>query len=381
MNPFAVNMLHWTLPQGLDVTGRVVDASGKGVGGASLWVTTGLHRESRRTVATSNADGSFLLPQLQSGCFFGASSEEHSPSKPEHVQYWSERTEAGQAIELTLTLGEDAARVTGTVLDSTGQPAVGARVRLGPQSQFDTFGPRGAEGPPPPLEVLTDDEGRFAASGLAPGKVEWACQFDEHATQAGVVQVAIGSSADLQIRLDAGGYVRGRITDKEGRGLDSLTVASYQRAFLYPHPESSFDHPRTRTSSDGTFVLGPLAPGEVRLSASTPDRKGSCEATLEVVAGASYIWNDTILGLPVLTGRAVDRSGAGLEGWTVVSEAMTRPGPPPRAVFTKADGEFEMTSSGQGSVRLKLFPPDHVDHEDRLWGERRSPEAWVDDVA
>jgi RNA polymerase sigma-70 factor, ECF subfamily len=367
------------LQPGVDVSGRVLDREGRPVADAAVWISTGLNRDSGQVVATTDASGRYSLRQLTDACFLGARAEGHAPSKPEHVQYWSERNTADAALELDLQLGGPEATVRGVVFDALGDPLADARVRVGAQDGFDTFGPTGAEGPPPPVEVLTDADGRFEARGITPGQVDVACRAKDHAVRATKLEVRAGESAFAELRLQFGAAVHGKLTTPDGTPVQGATVAVHQSALQYPAARSSFDQPRVETRQDGSFALTQLAPGTVRVSVNTRDRKASDSVTLELADGDVYEWTPQLEGLPQITGVALDSNGESLAGWTVVTRAMDRTGPAPVAKFTDENGRFVLTFTNEGSVQLILHAPDDGP-ESRMWVSDRVPQAWLDDV-
>lgn len=379
--PFPPLEVRLQLESGHDVLGRVVDANGRGVADADVWVTTGITRSTGHIVARTAADGAFSAEQLSSACLFGARASGYAPSSPEHVQYWSERADGDAPIQVTLELPGATAWLSGRVLDPAGAPVAGARVRVGPQAHFDSFGPTGAAGPPPPVELLTDSNGAFESDRATPGEVEWSVKCGTYAVLSGKVEVAAGESGKLEVQLAAGGRVVGQIKDPTGAPLPGLTVAAYQSSFRYPNSQTSFSEPRTTTDADGRFELSTLAAGKVRLTATTADRKSSCEATLDVAPGKTYAWDDVITDLPVVSGRAMSASGEPLAGWTVTSDPTSGMGSAPRATFVREDGAFELITPGRGSVRLELYAPAKDAPDDRTWATSAAPRAWVDEVS
>ncbi|MCA8981392.1 MAG: sigma-70 family RNA polymerase sigma factor [Planctomycetes bacterium] len=368
------------LEPGVDVSGRVLDRERRPVAGAEIWISNGLNRDTGSVVARTDADGRYLVRQLTDDCFVGARAEGHAPSGPEHVQYWTERGAPDGELELDLLLGGPAARVRGIVLDAQGRPVAGARVRVGSQDGFDTFGPTGAEGPPPPVEVSTDADGRFEATGIAPGSVGIACRAEHHAVCAKQLEVAENETAFAELRLQRGAGVHGILTTPDGRPIPGATVAVYQRAFRYPGPLSSFDEPRVETRDDGSFAIAGIAPGGVYVSVTTRDRKASDSIELELEDGEFREWTPQLTGLPEITGVALDERGATLPGWSVVARSDGPLGPPPVAAFTNAEGEFRLTFASEGTVQLILHAPDSGP-EARRWTSDHVPRAWLEGVA
>jgi len=367
------------LQPGVDVSGRVLDREGRPIADAAVWISTGLNRDSGQVVTTTDASGRYSLRQLSDACFLGARAEGHAPSKPEHVQYWTERSTSGEALELDLQLGGPEATVRGVVFDALGDPIAGAHVRVGAQDGFDTFGPTGAEGPPPPVEVSTDADGRFEARGITPGQVDVACRAKEHAVRATKLDVRAGESAFAELRLQHGAAIHGKLLTPDGTPIQGATVAVHQSALQYPAARSSFDQPRVETRQDGSFALTHVAPGTVRVSVTTRDRKASDSVELELADGDVYEWTPQLEGLPEITGVALDANGEPLAGWTVVTRAMDRSGPPPVAKSTNKDGRFTLSFMSEGAVQLILHAPDDGP-KSRMWVSDRVPHAWLDDV-
>lgn len=373
-----------TLPPGRDVAGRVVDGLGRAVAGAELWISTGMTRSSGTGIGLSAADGSFLLRQLGEECFFGARAAGHAPTEVLFVGHLvdtvrRERGEVPSPLEVLLTLPGPGARIEGRLLDPAGRPVAGARVRLGAQDFFDSYGPGGAAAPPPPIEVRTDAQGRFAGDGLAPGRVEAACLADGFAAATGAVQVGPDDVGWIELALEDPVWVLGRATDRSGAPLDLVSVSVHRHRVVGQDVASSFDESRALTDAEGRFRLGPLSSGRLALSAYDADRSSHARHTLDARSGRTYEWSFALDDAPMIAGRAVDAAGQGLPGWTVVAKPLVHLGPPPRAAFTDAAGRFELSFPAGGAVRLELLPPD----ENLRAGRRaapRAPVAWIEPV-
>ncbi|MCB9916565.1 MAG: carboxypeptidase regulatory-like domain-containing protein [Planctomycetes bacterium] len=376
------------LPEGHDVRGRVVDGAGRPVADAELWISNGITRSYGLAAGRTDAAGRFELRQLQDDCFLGARHARFGPSRPQHVQYWSERTRPGAPIELELALGDEAAALDGVVYGPDGAPLAGATVRVGAQTNQDTFGPTGAEGPPPPVSLVSDENGAFAAAGLASGAVGVSARAPGLAVGALEVTLAPGERGRVELHLVEGAWVRGVVLDAGGAPLAGATVGATEAALHAPNPPAAFLPPYATSDAQGRFELGPLAPGAVHLSARGPSflpdgtRLPTTRTSAELVvrAGEAYAWSARLEGEPYAAGRALDERGEPLAEWTVVSHAEHGPGPAPRAVDTDETGAFRVPIVGEGTVALWLYPPSHPEHPARLWSERRAPVAWVEGV-
>ncbi len=374
-----------TLPAGQDVAGRVVDAAGRPVAGAEIWVSTGLTRRTGTVISRSEGDGSFLLPQLGEECFFGARSPQHAPTRPLSVEHLmlTARREGGEVparLEVVLQFPGSGARVEGLVRDPAGRPVAGARVRLGAQDFFDTLGPTGAEGPPPPIEVRSDEHGRFVGEGLAPGRIEVACSAEGFPVATGAVELGAGEVGRLELDLELGVWIRGRASDAAGEPLARITVRAHRTRTHFGEPRSSFYEPSAVTDSEGRFRLGPLNSGRLALEARNEDNTRHARHSLEATAGLTYEWAFELGESPTLAGRALDETGEPLAGWTVSARPMERLGPPPRATFTDSDGRFVLRFPAGGSVRLELLAPDGPSRSSTRIAPR-APQAWIEGVA
>lgn len=382
------------LPPGIDVGGRVVDATGAPVAGADVWISTGVTRSHGTTATTTDADGAFALRQLSPGCFLGARAVAYAPSRPVHVQHRMERAPGADPLAVVLELPGAGARVSGVVRVPSGAPARGAEVRVGAAWGFDLFGPTGAEGPPPPAVARTDEHGRFAVDGVAPGTVTVAARHADERSFAVAVQrvdAAAGDEAHVTLDFALGAFLVGVARGADGAPVARAVVAASVAGGADPFPRSSFDEPRTVTDDDGRFELGPLPPGAVEAWARKSDEPfrtfvwTAPRVRFDLAAGERRAWDPALAAESALTGTAVGADGAPLVGWTIASigerSADGAPGPPPRACTTGDDGSFALRFPEPGRVTLTLTPPDAGAPMDRRWVASRAPHAWLEGVA
>ncbi|MDF1838314.1 MAG: sigma-70 family RNA polymerase sigma factor [Planctomycetota bacterium] len=375
-----INRTTLRLADGIDVKGFVLDAKGQGVGGADIWITNALAREVPTVVGKSAPDGSFHIERLLDEGFIGARKNGFLGLYPEHVGTWAERYPDRETVEFNLTLERSDVKLRGVVLDPKGQPIAGARVRVGSQTGFDTMGPDGPVGPQPPREVITDEEGVFHCGGLMAGMVQFACKAPGFAVSAGRLRVAGGEIGRVEIRLEPGAWIRGLIRTPDGSPAAKVLIQGTEKAFSFPRAASSFASPRTETDGEGRFELGPLAAGQVRIMASTYDGKQKAHREGEVANGASYQWDHTLVGLPTISGRAVDVDGKGLGRWVVVARSMDGFNQPSKSVVCDLDGAFKMHVIGEKPRRLELHKPASGGQAGGGWAQRGAPFAWLDDV-
>src|SRR5215831_13701942 len=132
-------------------------------------------------------------------------------------------------LALALVTGQTASPASGlsgrVVADSTDAPIAGARVTVHPARMRGAF-----SGPPP--EALTDENGRFAFNGLAEGDYRVDVQKTGYApsVQPFDPSVSVHVPNDrLEIRLQRGGVITGRVLDGSGQPVSDLSLMALRR--------------------------------------------------------------------------------------------------------------------------------------------------------
>jgi len=252
------------LDDGYALSGRTVDAAGRVVSNATLWMLRPGSRDSLR-VGESDSNGSFRLPGVAAGQRLFARSFENSPSVP--VTLGGPET---ARIELRLSLGAAGATVSGQVLDSDEEPLVGAAVAL------ESTGLVGGE-PPPRALAVTDREGRFRLVGCESGPTrllvlhEDAVPFDQAIT-------ALPRPRNEHIlRLTGGTLVGGTVYGSDGKPAAGVPLRlSSSHAWLARE---------TRSDARGQFVLRGVPPGTARITV------GSATQVVEIPRESAFTWN------------------------------------------------------------------------------------------
>jgi len=132
-----------------------------------------------------------------------------------------------------------------------------------------------AMGPPP--QAITDQDGRFAFPHLRPGEYRIDVQRTGYAPLEGdggrgrTIQVADGQSAEVQLQLQKGAVISGRILAPSGEPQTDVRVMALRRVQgpqtqtrLMPAPMQGMQ----QTNDLGEFRLAGLPPGEYFVSAS-----------------------------------------------------------------------------------------------------------------
>ncbi|HEU5059663.1 MAG TPA: carboxypeptidase-like regulatory domain-containing protein [Kofleriaceae bacterium] len=221
--------------------------------------------------------------------------------------------------------------------------------------------------PPLPVDpavasrLTTGPDGRFRIAGIPPGRYQvWAHKdgFADGATAP--FEVELGRVVDdLELPLGAGLTLDGQVVDDRGAAVAGATVAARPRAGGEPTVAT--------TGADGRYQLGPLA-GELRLSVTAVGYGGaSRDLSAPRVARTSLRRQEDFLLARAdaeLEGRVLDATGAAVAGATlhVVAPGLTGVAPS----VTDAAGRFRITGVPVGRHRVRLEHPQYPPLEAEL---------------
>lgn len=279
------------------VRGRVTDPDQAPLAGASIWATSGPDDGFAEPLTTTDADGRFAVLAVA-----GARLLCRAPGRrPKGLRV----TETTGDEPLVLRLRRGGGAVRGTVRDASGQPVVGARVRIG--RRFDAVGVD--EGIAVPTQISTDEDGRFALDGLARGTVHIEVRAPGYAAWGGRREVATDRATSTSIELKRGATIRGTVYGPTGAPVSGARVR-----ILEPGTSATF------SSADGSFALHGVAPGSIAtvLAGSQTHGWGLGEVQARADAKDPVSWN-AHLAWPRLTieGRV---EGAIDDGWRVAAD-------------------------------------------------------------
>ncbi len=281
------------------VSGKVTDETGRAVADALVIAIEDFMqggraagRTMKKDYARTKADGTYVLDSLNRGATyaFGVSAEGRAPvfdSTPTTVQVEMTRDfvlEKGGALEGTVTDS-----VTNAPIENARVVAVVGRMGMGPGGGgFRGRGGRGGAGGDAgtnadmttSTQVTTTDKlGHFRLDGLKPGpvflgQVKAAGYADKSATsmmgQTGWGEVKAGETLRVDVQLDSGGTVVGKVTTmRDGASVPvpgamvSVLPFSFQAAFT--------GWGTATTAEDGSYrVDGVAVNTEISVSASAP---------------------------------------------------------------------------------------------------------------
>jgi protocatechuate 3,4-dioxygenase beta subunit len=337
-----------TLGDGGYVIGRVVDEAGRPISGATLRPETfegrGLPALVGETMAgSSGADGSFALGPLPAGSLgLLVSHRGHANGRVEAV------VRSRQAADLRDVALETGLAVRGRVRDREGAGLPGILVRAEPA--------RGGEGATADAE--TDADGAFSLSGLPAGAY---AVVAEAAGFARARASATAGGAPVEIVMDVGGTISGRVVDAEGRPVEGATVFG-ESAEPDSSPARSWVYGTTGEDGEGRFTIRDATPTTYVLRVRASGTGEASLAGVEVAAGRTTdVGTVTLARSGTLTGVVVDTDGEGVPGATVLvqREATVSHGDDPRAQ-TDTAGTFEVRGVRPGRVDLVVSHPAYV---------------------
>jgi len=320
---------------GTAIRGVVVDGAGSPIAGAE--VAASCEGAPAPFRAASGADGSFLLGGLDPGAVFllGARAPGFAPGVTGGV-----RPGSGE-VRLTLL---PPIRLSGRVRSPGGAARAGARVRV-------LLLYPGLAKPLGGMEVNADEEGRYAFAGLpaVPGEAEASLQGSSSGPRRYDPPAGGGGEVPLDIVLDAGSAVAGRVLSEDGRPLEGVEVSARD-------PDGRAR--RSLTRDDGTFEVPGLAAEPLRVSARDPERlylEGREEGVVPPRAGLEFVLRRDPGAPGRFVFRCVDSAGNAVPGVTLET-AREGAGRPTGLCVAGADqeGVFRPGQDQGGRYRLVL---------------------------
>jgi len=337
------------LEVGLPIAGRVVGPDGAGIEGAKVLAMNYGNNTSSRGECYTDETGAFHIDFLRQGSYILMVSAHGW--RPERLN----RVEVGNT-DVRIDMVEQA-KIDFCVVDrKTGQPvpsfdASARRVTPGGNA-YETVGP---------VETIQSSTGCGTLRGVDPGQyvvlVEapgYAPQFSDPFT---VTQSA--PVTGVQVALDQGGALHGRVVDGAGNPVAGARVSSHDPFYVEDNLTGLFGgmiaskatDRKTRTKKDGTFELNLLTPGEYLVRVSSPGHTREYIRDLTVTAGSvSKIGDVVVRSGGSVVGTVYDRAGKPLAGGYVHLRSED-----PNSIYdTRADGsgQFEFKSVRPGTYRL-----------------------------
>ena len=335
------------IPVGIDVDGIVVDRAGSPVAGADIIVGP-LAPVNAHCVAKSGADGRFRLRSLTI-CCVGARAPGHAPS-PMHTIVGRQ----GANPEVRIVLSGRGGALHGRVFNPRGQPVPEAVIQIGTPRYDSVKLPDGSTGRSAmPVRLRSDDDGRFVAEGLAPGKTTVAVRARRLAHWIGTVDVLTDGSSELVVNLLPGVTLSGTVRDSNARPLKAAVRVG---EFI------TLGYQSTETDAAGKYRLVGLGAGKLKIQADA-GKWGKTRTELVAVAGQMLQWNPVISTGLVLRGRVVDQADKPVKAYVNASLANRGPGDDWSTYDrTDKDGWFQLRNCQAGrAVRIRVFAASYAE--------------------
>ncbi len=329
------------LTAGAVVRGTVKDRSGAPVPGAEVTVVDRGYVDWRaRRQAFTDASGAFSIAGLAPRAVDVVAWHESGASAIVPVDLAATHEHA-----VTLTL-DVTGIITGTVVDSRGQPIGDAQVIATPVWSGGTadraeWGVRGVQ------EMITDQGGAFRFAGLPAGS------YHVHAARPGASEAALWLStgvttkpdvAPIKIVVPADGRATGKVQLADGTAAAAFTIAiDGTRPMPFVTKDGAFAVP----AAAGTYDLTVAGPGFVTTSkqVTIADGKDTDAGTITVNPGRS------------ISGRVLDENGAPVAHATVAAGALLTGGGADLYMKTESIAAKDTETDDQGRFVLEGFPP------------------------
>lgn len=289
---------------------------------------------------TSDAEGVARI-RLAPGTyqFQGASKQGYGYEQRQEMVTVEEGTTKRVAVAL-----KETPRIRGVARDPAGAPVAGARVRVLPAGYQD---------------ITSDAEGRFEAAwdprSWSTGRTTF-CLLARHEQRnlAAVVDIAEEASM-LDVKLEPGMVVVGRIADPNGKGIAGARVNPMLRMSTWGSPLS---RDQTQTDSNGNFEIRAVPPAHrysIHFSANGYGSKQN--ETVETNADATRRLDIGIVTLPVanlsVSGRVVDLQDQPVANATIRVSGYGDGQPDNLSAQTDAQGRFTLQGVCQGRVNIR----------------------------
>ncbi|MYA07413.1 MAG: hypothetical protein F4060_06190 [Holophagales bacterium] len=337
--------------------GQVVDAAGRPVAGASLWIEpTG--RNGGWTIgpgtwkATSATDGSFFISGVASGNAYRLHAEANSYAPGTVAIPAAPAGSTREPVRLVLTRGR---LVQGVITDTHAAPIAGAEVALLPVAVTGAGGY--SQNIAARRTSTTDARGVFEFAGTPPGRHELTASHPEYVSvQATAFEVPPGEGTkDVgTLTLDVGAAIEGVVRDFQRRPVRGAQVKVHQNNIDHLRPLD----PEIRTAlteTDGTFRIAGLRaePADLVVEAEGYER-------FELAAVRPRAGNliEVQLGEGArLVGRVLDADGEGVTNAYIwlrldrkpgLSRTAWSPDAPRHNATTDGDGRFLFEALGAG---------------------------------
>ena len=302
----------------LRLEGQVLDADGKGVGNAEVWITTAPDRST-----TTDGDGSFVFENLVGKTYTLTASSGDAIGATTY-----KLTTAPNPVVVRIAEG---AAVRVAIIDEDKKPIANAHV-MAPSSQRD---------------ATSDKDGKATLKPVHPGWVIVQASAPGYATGTTFATIgSAGASADVSLVLRKGVAVSGRVVDENGKPV--------AKAHISPDDDWGGRGDSADTDTDGRFSFPVLAHGVHVLKAVDGHHAPATSSPFMV---AEHPVTDVQIHMGAggtIAGRVVDKDKKPVAFATVrVASGGKRLGLVSRTGTTGRDGAFEISGLPRHKVSAR----------------------------
>lgn len=351
-----------SLPEGVTLSGSILGSNGTPLAGARVWISGAEQPDEGRSVAVSDSAGRFEVRAIATGRSLGVFANGFVPRPLERLD-----GAPGTTVERVIDLSELASpfRLTGRVVDAAGRPSPDVRVQIGRRLAYLDFD-QPARGPlerSPPIEVRSDEQGRFEVEGLVPfeGAVDlWARAPAGAATRAtasfseGTDANVPGATAEVVITLPLSRKLVGTCGTATGSVVAGAQVVVRSPALGAVYEAPRWAQPTGWSDGEGRFVIDGIPCDDVVATARAPN---GAEETRPIAAGTEDArWDATLRERRPLSGVVRTDDGAPLAD--VMVRALVPPGHvEPKPALTDATGAFRLEETLQTTYDVWVADP------------------------
>ncbi|MEM7156715.1 MAG: carboxypeptidase regulatory-like domain-containing protein [Myxococcota bacterium] len=366
------------LPTGGNVEGTVRDQNGAPVAQVNVFLQGPRWGGGVQT----NDEGAFVIENAAAGDYRiqarrGWSEKMRAPGASDDDQA-GERIQiaAGETTTVDLVVESQNGRITGRVVDESGEPVIDAFVHASRQSDSVAASKQGGRGMARwgnwnEKPILTDEDGRFELEHLAAEGTYIVVANRKGGGRGMTEDVAVGT--DVEVSIAETGEING-IVKLEGGGFpESFRVQVSDRT---KGNYASDDFFRT----DGKLQFDNLAPGTYEVQANSDE--GNAKVTVELTAEAGVATAEIVLKPRVkLIGQLVDaETGEPVSGLRVTASAGgfsfggMRDTKGDQKDISDEQGRFEVENAATGKVTVMVMAPSFNDSDyGWTWMARRIP--------
>ena len=320
-----------TMPQGARIEGRILDRASQQP--VTDFIVSLPRRNQRPFEVVNPAGGAGQTTHADDGHY----AIENVPPGSVELQVRATGYVPGSRSDINVEDGKTVSNVdvqldrgttiTGRVT-SNGAPVAGVQVRQGFQRTPST------------TNATTDGDGLYSLDGVAEGDRTIDFQKSGYIVLHKPITVTAGKDVRLDVELDHGRELRGRVVDRSGRGMAGVNVAASTPG--QPGPGNTM----TPTDGDGSFVMQGLADGKYNVTA----RK---EGFVSAEANDVDIPQNRALTMTMDTGATITGRVTGLPPEQLTQVIVTASGGTSRnQTYVDASGNFSLSGLPDGRVRV-----------------------------